>query len=87
MDAKVALKIRHVDDDNPSPSRLSHEYHVYKTIAGSTGISPVYWFGKKGSHEVIIMDYLGTSLGDLIATQHFEQAEIFFFATQMVRSL
>lgn len=83
-EAKVAVKIGHVDDEDPSPSRLSHEYHIYQTIAGSIGISPVYWYGKEGPHEVIVLEHLGTSLGDLVATQQFDPAETFFFASQMV---
>jgi serine/threonine protein kinase len=85
-EAKVAVKIGHVDDEDPSPSRLSHEYHIYQTIAGSIGISPVYWYGKEGSHEVIVLEHLGTSLEDLVATQQFDSAETYFFASQMVRS-
>lgn len=82
--AEVALKIGRADQ---SPSMLSHEYHVYETIAGSVGISPVSWYGKEDSYEVIVLDHLGTSLGDLISAQPFDQWKIFFFASQMVRSL
>jgi hypothetical protein len=38
MEAEVALKIGHADH---LPSRLSHEYHMYKKTASSIGISPV----------------------------------------------
>jgi serine/threonine protein kinase len=82
--AEVALKIGRADH---SPSRLSHEYHVYQKTAGSIGISPVCWYGKEGSYEVIVLENLGTSLGDLVSAQQFDHRKTFFFASQMVRSL
>src|ERR1019366_9077039 len=81
--AEVAVKIGSPDR---SSSRLNHEYEVYKTAAGSIGISPVYWYGKEGYHEVIVLEHLGTSLGDLICTQEFDHSKTFFFASQMVCS-
>ena len=77
----VALKIG--DADN-SQSRIDHEYRVYKTIAGSTGISPVRWYGRESSCDVIVLEHLGTSLGDLIDTQQFDHSKTFLFASQMV---
>jgi serine/threonine protein kinase len=81
---EVAVKIGRTDN---SSSTLCHEYHVYKTTAGSKGISPVWWYGKEGHHEVIVLENLGTSLGDLLSAQNFDHRKIFFFASQMVRSL
>jgi hypothetical protein len=80
----VAIKLAHAD---PSPSRLTHEYNVYKSTTGCKGISPVRWYGKEGPYEVIILDYLGTSLGDLISAQQFNSAQCFLYASQMVRLL
>jgi len=80
----VALKIGHRCS---LPSRLSHEYNVYTTIAGSRGISQVRWYGKEGVYEVIVMDNLGTSLGDLIDHLKFDHGKTFLYATQMVRLL
>jgi hypothetical protein len=51
------------------------------------GFSPVYWYGKEGRHEVIVLEYLGASLDDLVATQQLDHLETFFFASQMVHSL
>lgn len=67
-------------------SRLSHEYNVYTELAGSAGVSPVRWYGKEGSYEVIVMDHLGTSLGDLISGGHVDHGEVFQYAPQMVCS-
>jgi hypothetical protein len=60
---------------------------VYKTIAGSIGISPVRWYGIESDYEVIVLENLGTSIGDLISTHQFDHGKTFFFASQMVRSL
>lgn len=80
----VALKIGHRCS---SPSRLNHEYDVYTAIAGSRGISQVLWYGKEGAYEVIVLDYLGISLGDLIDQLKFDPGKTFSYATQMVRLL
>lgn len=81
--AEVAVKIGRADD---SPSTLGHEYDVYKTTAGSVGIPTVWWYGKEGNHEVIVLEHLGTSLSDLIGVQGFDHKP-FLFASRMVRSL
>ena len=81
--ADVALKIAH----RSSPSRLSHEYNVYSTIAGCIGICQVLWYGKEDVYEVIVLDHLGTSLGDLVDRRKFDHRKIFSYATQMVRLL
>ena len=81
MGSDVALKIGHGCD---LPSRLSHKYNVYATIAGSRGISQVLWYGKEGGYKVIILDYLRTSLGNLIDQLKFDHRKTFSYATQMV---
>jgi hypothetical protein len=81
--AEIALKIGHPYD---SPSTLSHEYNVYTSIAGGIGIPQVLWYGKEAGHEVIVLNRLGTSLGDLIGELRFDHERIFSYATQMVRS-
>ena len=73
----LALKIGSADYLS---SRLSHEYNVYTELAGSAGVSPVRWYGKEGSYEVIVMDHLGTSLGDLISRGHVDHGEVFQYA-------
>jgi hypothetical protein len=80
-ESAVALKIAH---QSSLPSRLSHEYNVYTVITGSRGIPQVLWYGKEGSHEVIVLDYLRTSLSDLIDWLEFDHRKTFSYATQMV---
>jgi casein kinase I family protein HRR25 len=82
--SEVAVKIGRTD--NP-PSTLKYEYDVYNTAAGSIGIPQVFWYGKEGYHEVIVMEYLGTSLGDQIKMQDFDHNKAFTLASQMVRAL
>jgi serine/threonine protein kinase len=77
----VALKIGHPCSP---PLRLSHEHNMYTTITGSRGISQVLWYSKEGVYEVIVMDNLGTSLGDLINQIEFDHGKTFLYATQMV---
>lgn len=82
--ADVALKIGHPCS---SPSRLGHERNVYTSVAGSKGIPQVHWYGKEDVYEVIILDYLGTSLGELVDQRKFDHSRTFSYATQMVRLL
>ncbi|KAF8490429.1 kinase-like domain-containing protein [Russula emetica] len=65
----VAVKIGHPCG---LPSRLSHEHNVYTTIAG-----------KESIYEVIVLNHLGTSLGDLIDQLEFDHRKTFSYATQM----
>ena len=81
MGSDVALKIGHQCN---LPSKLSHKYNVYITIAGSWGISQVLWYSKEGVYEVIVLDHLRTSLGNLIDQLQFDHRKMFSYATQMV---
>lgn len=66
------------------PSGLTHEYHVYDAIGGSKGISDVFWYGKEGAYEVIVMEYLGTSLDVILDQLQIDERSTFLYATQMV---
>jgi casein kinase 1 len=81
---EVALKIGHAGS---STLKLSYEHDVYKTISGSAGTSRVLWYGKEGTHEIIVLEYLGASLGNLISERRFDSTRIFSYASQMVRLL
>ncbi|KAI9446707.1 kinase-like domain-containing protein [Lactarius indigo] len=84
MTAQVALKIGQVDQ---SPSGLTYKYDMYKATAGCTGISPVYWYGKEGPYEVIILEHIRTSLGDLLSAQQFNLRKTFLYAPQMLSAV
>jgi len=64
--------------------QLEHEYNVYMNIAGSIGTLSVIWYGREDVYEVIILEYLGNSLGDLINEKLFNHRRVFSFALQMV---
>jgi serine/threonine protein kinase len=81
---EVALKIGQAEH---SPSKLSHEYNVYTALAGSLGIAEVCWYGKEGIHEVIALEYLGTSLDDLICEHPLSVRKTFLYASQMVHDV
>ena len=81
--AEVALKI---GSAGQSHSRLNHEYNVYMAIGGSVGTSSVLWYGKEGLYEVIVLEYLGNSLDDLVNERQLSQREVFSYASQMVYS-
>jgi len=79
--ADVALKIGSADQSTP---KLKYEYDMYKNIAGIAGTSSVLWYGYKGLHEVIVLEYLGVSLGDSIKEKRFDSEKVFSYALQMV---
>lgn len=57
---------------------------MYEAVGGSIGISEVFWYGKEGVYEVMVLDYLGTSLGDLIDQLQIDERSAFSYATEMV---
>ena len=79
--ADVALKIGSADQSTP---KLKYKYDVYQNIAGIAGTSSVLWYGYKGLHEVIVLEYLGVLLGDLIKEKQFDSEKVFSYALQMV---
>ncbi|KAI9456122.1 hypothetical protein BJY52DRAFT_1188028 [Lactarius psammicola] len=82
--AEIVLKIGRLDH---SPlAGLSHEFNVYTKVAGGTGISPVHWYGKEGPYDIIVLEHLGTSLGDLVSEQRVNHNKTFCYASQMVCS-
>ncbi|KAH9170335.1 kinase-like domain-containing protein [Lactarius sanguifluus] len=83
--AEIALKIGRADND--SPSTLHHEYDMYTALAGCAGISPVRWYGKEGTHEVIVLEHLRTSLSDLVSEQQVDRSKTFLYASQMLSTV
>ena len=64
---------------------LGYEHSVYTSIVGGRGIPQVLWYSKEGVYEVIVLDHLGTSLGDLVDQLKVDARKTFSYATQMVR--
>ena len=79
MGGEVAVKIACL-----LASMLNHEYRMYMTIAGSVGTPTVIWYGKEDIYKVIVLEYLGNSISDLIKEQKFDRGKAFLYASQMV---
>ena len=76
---EVAVKIALSSD-----STLGHEYRVYTSIAGSVGTPKLIWYGKEDVYEVIVLEYVGNPLDDLINEPGFDSRKVFSYASQMV---
>jgi len=65
-------------------SLLAHEYKVYRIMTGGAGIPNVYWCGREGEHNVMVMDILGLSLEDLFnfCCRKFSMKSVFLLADQ-----
>ena len=53
----VAIKLEAVN--------VEHEYQLYRSLAGGIGIPSVYWFGLECEYDVLVLERLGPSLGDI----------------------
>lgn len=60
---KIAIKLEDINSDDP---RLRKEYEIYRYLENVTGISPIHWFGMDSDNRVLIMDYIGPSLEDIV---------------------
>ncbi len=59
----VAIKLEHKD----KKKMLHHEYNIYSGLSFNNKIKipKVYWFGKEGDYNVLVMDFLGNPLEKL----------------------
>lgn len=55
----VAIKLEPVEKQS---LQLKNESKIYKVLAGCPGIPEVYWFGTENKYNVLVMDYLGSSM-------------------------
>jgi casein kinase I homolog HRR25 len=79
----VAIKLEATDTEY---SHLEHEYQVYRNLAGGIGIPTVYWFGSECDHDVMVLEHLGPSLGNLFDRYHhkFTLSTVLLLADQLV---
>jgi hypothetical protein len=65
---------------------LEHEFHIYKKLAGGTGIPFVHSFCMECGYNVMVMDCLGQSLEELFVNCHFRFSTktILLLASQLV---
>jgi hypothetical protein len=77
----VALKLEIAEG---SDSKLAHEYSVYRAISGLPGIPQVYWYGKEGPYNALVLDRLGSSFEAMVRTPMLNSTAVFTYAMQMV---
>jgi serine/threonine protein kinase len=58
----IAVKL---EQTNANPPQLSNEFRAYRVLAGGTGIPSIRWYGVEGDYNVLVMELLGKSLGQL----------------------
>lgn len=79
----VAIKLEAVDVEH---SHVEHEYQLYRSLAGGIGIPSVYWFGSECEYDVLVLERLGPSLGDLFnrCNRKFTLKTVLLLADQLV---
>jgi len=80
---EVAIKLECIQSRHP---QLAHEYTVLRYLQGDVGIPRVYWFGKEGDYNVMVMDILGPSLEDLFnfCSRKFTLKTVLLLADQLL---
>ena len=60
---QLAVKLEKVNTAHP---QLLYESRLYRLFQGEIGIPTLHWYGIEGSHNVLVMELLGSSLEDLL---------------------
>lgn len=69
---KLAIKLENVNSDDP---RLRKEYEIYRCLEGISGVPSIHWFGMDSENRVLIMDYVGPSLEDIVKHKSYISTE------------
>lgn len=69
--------------------QLRDEYRAYRTLADSPGIPQVYYFGKEGLYNILVIDLLGPNLEELfdMCGRRFSVKTVAMVAKQMITLL
>lgn len=80
---QVAIKL---ECANSRESPLACEYRAYRHLKGGIGIPRVYWFGKVGNYNALVIDLLGPNLQDLfkLCSKKFRLKTILMLADQLL---
>jgi serine/threonine protein kinase len=82
----VALKFERA----PSPNPMLHiESHAYTLLAGGIGIPEVIWIGFERSYAILVIQYLGRSLEDLLSARRrpFSLKTVLMLVDQSLRGI
>jgi serine/threonine protein kinase len=79
----IAIKLEATDTEY---SHVGHKHQVDRNLVGGIGIPTVYWFGSECGHDVIVLEHLGLSLGNLFNHYHckFTLSTVLLLADQLV---
>ncbi|KIJ59150.1 hypothetical protein HYDPIDRAFT_101221 [Hydnomerulius pinastri MD-312] len=83
----IAVKLEPITNSAICP--LEHEYSVLNQLKG-TGLPRPLWFGREGSHQVMVLENLGASLDKLLqssSTGAFELSHVAELGLQMISRL
>ena len=82
----VAMKMERVDATH---GHLYHEYRVYRAISGTTGIPKARWYGTDTVHLILVMDFLGPTLGELfmLCGHKFSVKTVLMLADQLIERI
>eukprot|EP00929_Paragymnodinium_shiwhaense_P121196 TRINITY_DN93350_c0_g1_i1.p1 TRINITY_DN93350_c0_g1~~TRINITY_DN93350_c0_g1_i1.p1 ORF type:complete len:426 (-),score=81.67 TRINITY_DN93350_c0_g1_i1:209-1411(-) len=83
---EVAIKLERI---SPKSVQLQQEWKLYSSLAGGEGIPKVYWFGKAGKYNALVMELLGPSLEELFKKhdKRFSLKTTLMLAEQMIQRL
>ncbi|CAO3703671.1 unnamed protein product [Rhizopus stolonifer] len=79
----VAIKFEFRKSEIP---QLKHEFKTYQALTGILGVPNVYYFGREGLHNVLVIDLLGPSLEDLfeVCSHQLSITTVALVAKQMI---
>lgn len=60
---RVAIKLEPITTSDP---RLRKEYEIYLCLRNTNGVPSIHWFGMDDNHRILVMDFVGPSLEDIM---------------------
>ncbi|KAM3874168.1 casein kinase I-like [Diretmus argenteus] len=80
---EVAVKLEPREARHP---QLLGESKLYKILQGGVGVPRIRWYGQEKEYNVLVMDLLGPSLGDLFdsCSRRFTMKTVLMLADQMI---
>mmetsp|Transcript_70127 Transcript_70127/g.197852 ORF Transcript_70127/g.197852 Transcript_70127/m.197852 type:complete len:428 (-) Transcript_70127:184-1467(-) len=84
---RVAIKIEWTRAEKGR--KLLHEVQIYGSVAGTTDVPRVRWWGTEGECNIMVLDLLGPSLQDLFDScgRRFSMKTVLMLADQMINRI